>query len=108
MSISVKSPPVIDIVFENGRKLGGEEEVLVLPATYDAYEGVVIDMEKVPPMDPEAFSSALRASMSLWKKQVSPLSGTLSLQLHPLCLPSMAEQIQERRKTENSTPVFIV
>lgn len=105
MSVSVKSLPVIDIVFENGRNQGGGEEVPVLPAEYDAYEGVVVDMEKVPMMEPEVFSSTLRASMSLWKKQVSPPSSVDSVLLHAICQLSVVEQRRQSPETENLIPV---
>ncbi|OWM85878.1 nudix hydrolase 2-like isoform X2 [Punica granatum] len=69
MSIFVKSSPGIDIAFGNEGKAEVEEAMLMLPVMHDKYEGVIVDMKKAPVMEPEVFCSALRASMSLWKKQ---------------------------------------
>ncbi|KAK4752654.1 hypothetical protein SAY87_021452 [Trapa incisa] len=70
MSISVNPLSVIDNKFDNGRKLGREEESPVLPAAYDTYEGVTVDMERAPLMEPDVFSSRLEASISQWRKQL--------------------------------------
>lgn len=44
-----------------------KQEVELLPAVHDHYDGVMVEMKE--PMDSSAFASSLRASISNWKKQ---------------------------------------
>lgn len=43
------------------------QHVELLPAVNDGFDGVIVEMKE--PMEPEAFCSQLRASMSVWKLQ---------------------------------------
>lgn len=61
MSVSVNSS---DHVCENGT----EHVELLLPATNDAHGGVIVDMREA--MDPQAFLTLLRASISQWRQEV--------------------------------------
>lgn len=60
MSVSVNSS---DQVCENGT-----DHVELLPATNDAHGGVIVDMTEA--MDPQAFLTLLRASISQWRQEV--------------------------------------
>lgn len=60
MSVSVNPS---DQVCENGT-----EHVELLPATNDAHGGVIVEMREA--MDPRAFLTLLRASISQWRQEV--------------------------------------
>lgn len=60
MSLSIDSSSQ---VLENGY-----EHAELLSGNNDEHEGVMVNMEK--PMDSKVFLTALRASISLWRKQV--------------------------------------
>lgn len=47
------------------------QHVELLPAVNDDFGGIIVEMKE--PMEPEAFRSQLRSSISLWKLQVSLL-----------------------------------
>lgn len=49
----------------------GFHHVELLPAVNDDFDGIIVEMKE--PMEPEAFRSQLRSSISLWKLQVSLL-----------------------------------
>ncbi|KAM5580364.1 nudix hydrolase 7-like [Rosa sericea] len=47
----------------------GVEQIQLLPAVEDSYEGVVVDMNDHQPLDSKVFTSLLRSSMSQWKQK---------------------------------------